>query len=112
MASAELLGSFEHRVLLACLHLEREAYTASIVNELAARTGRDVAPAAVYIALKRLEKRGLVDSELRRETGGGDQRERRYFVPTKEALALLRRAHRELLALSRGLEPRLTGGRG
>jgi DNA-binding PadR family transcriptional regulator len=110
MPATELLGSFEHRVLLACLHLEREAYTASVVTELAERTGREVAPAAVYIALKRLESRGLVASELRTESGAGDQRERRYFVPTPEGMELLRRAHNELLALARGLEPRLKEG--
>ena len=107
MPATELLGSFEHRVLLACLHRGGGAYTASVVNELAERTGRDVAPAAVYIALKRLEQRGLVVSELRTESGAGDQRERRYFVPTPEGMELLRQAHGELVALARGLEPHL-----
>ena len=107
MPATELLGSFEHRVLLACLHLKDGAYTASVVNELAERTGREAAPAAVYIALKRLERRRLVVSELRTESGAGDQRERRYFVPTAKGMALLRQAHGELLALARGLEPQL-----
>lgn len=110
MNDKELLGGFEHRVLLAALHLAPEAYTAAIVNELEERTSRSVAPAAVYIALKRLERRGLVWSETRTEASPGERRPRRYFTPTEEAVDLLRNTQRELQSLWRGLAPLLKRG--
>ena len=60
--SRDSLGEFEHMVLLAILRHGGEAYSVPIVLELEQRTGRSVAPAAVYIALRRLEKRGLLRS--------------------------------------------------
>ncbi len=51
----EALGEFEHQVLLTILRLDAESYSVSIVLELEARTGKTVAPAAVHIALTRLE---------------------------------------------------------
>ena len=72
----DILGEFEHHVLLAAVRLEGEAYSAAIVQELERRTGRDVSPAAVYIALRRLEDSGFATSELR--TGEDGSRERRY----------------------------------
>ena len=105
MSTAEILGGFEHRVLLATLHLRREAFTASIVDALEDRSGREVAPAAVYIALKRLEKRGLVVSEVRKEgEDTGTARPRRYFEVTRAGVDLLRETRSELNRLWSGLE--------
>lgn len=103
----ETLGEFEHQVLLAALRLEGGAYSASIVRELERVAGRDVAPAAVYIALRRLEDNGLARSETRRPREGG--RERRYFEPTDEGLALLRKSRRRLTRLWEGVEAALEG---
>lgn len=105
----ELLGGFEHRVLLATVQIGERAYTAAIVDELERRTGRQVAPSAVYIALQRLEHRGLVISQVRREAEVGDKRPRRYFRATPEAIGMLLEARRELEALWQGLEV-LEGG--
>jgi DNA-binding PadR family transcriptional regulator len=104
MPTTDILGGFEHRVLLATLHLRAEAFTASIVDELESRSGREVAPAAVYIALKRLEKRGLVASEVRKEEGSGTVRPRRYFEVTSSGVDLLRETRSELNRLWSGLE--------
>ena len=70
------------------------------------RTGKPVAPAAVYIALRRLEKRGLVSSRLvgPEENGG---RERRYFRIEEEGLERLKESRRALLDLWEGLAPQL-----
>jgi len=100
----DLLGGFEHRVLLAALALGDGAYTASIVDELERRTGREAAPSAVFIALQRLERRGLVESEVRTDEKAGDLRPRRYFRTAEEAKVLLREEQRELKALWGGLE--------
>jgi hypothetical protein len=45
----EALGEFEHVVLLAILHLGDGVYGVPIVDEIQRRTGRSVAPAAVYV---------------------------------------------------------------
>ena len=102
----DALGEFEHRVLLAILRLEAESYSVPIVLELEEKTGKPVAPAAVYIALRRLEKRGLVTSRLVEpdENGG---RERRYFRIEAEGLERLKESRRALLDLWEGLAPQL-----
>ncbi len=105
-----MLGEFEHHVLLALLRQGEEGYSVPIVAELEARTGREVAPAAVYIALRRLEDKGLLTSELRpapREDGG---RERRYYAITPRGLARMAEAREALMKLWDGLELRLGEG--
>lgn len=104
----ETLGEFEHQVLLAAIRLGDRAYSASIVRELEEVTRREVAPAAVYIALRRLEDNGLARSELR--TGAEDARERRYFEPTRKGLALLRESRQRYVSLWDGIESALEGG--
>ena len=59
------LGEFELLVLLAVLRLgEEDASAVSIVDEIAAQTGRDVQRASVYVTIQRLEGKGLVSSWL------------------------------------------------
>ncbi len=103
----EVLGEFEHQVLLAILRLKRESYTVPIVQELERRTGREVAPAAVYIALKRLQKRGMLTSRLTAPEARSGQRRRRYFRIEEPAMAALRESRRTLSQLWEGLEPLL-----
>lgn len=100
----ESLGEFEHQVLLALLRLGGESYSVPLVEELEERTGREVAQAAVFIALRRLEKRGLLTSRLDGDGAGG--RVRRYFAPTEGALKLLRDTRRSLERLWEGLDVR------
>jgi len=97
----ETLGEFEHHVLLATHRLGGEAYSAAIVQELEAVTGREVSAAAVYIALRRLEEGGLAGSAMRAPPEGG--RERRYFHPTSEGLELMRDSRRRFEALWDGV---------
>ena len=60
----EILGEFEHHVLLATVRLGDGAYSASIVEELETETERSPSAAAVYIALRRLEEGAfVVDAE-------------------------------------------------
>jgi len=90
-------------VLLAAVRLGPRAYTVTIVHELEARTGREVAPAAVFIALRRLEEHGLLNSRL--ITPAGDWRTRRLVTVTARGRALLRQSRERLLSLWEGLEP-------
>lgn len=101
----ETLGDFEQLVLLACIRLGSEAYTVSVLDEIAERTGRTVSHSAVYVALRRLEERGLVASRVgdpRPERGG---RARRYFDVRPEAVPELVRARDQLLSMWDGLDP-------
>jgi PadR family transcriptional regulator PadR len=79
------LGEFEHQVLLTILRLGSESYSVPIVLEMEERTERPVSPAAVYIALRRLEKRGLVSSRMEMANVAEGGRPRRYFKLEPEA---------------------------
>lgn len=104
----DVLGEFEHQVLLATLRLKGGAYSTTIVLELERVTGREVAPAAVYIALRRLEEGGFAESELRTPDEGG--KARRYFAVTEPGLALMRESRRRFVALWDGVEGALEEG--
>lgn len=99
------LGEFEHQVLLTILRLGREAYSVSIVSELEDRTGRETSTSAVYVALRRLEKKGLLRSRLETPEESGEPYPRRYFALTEAALEPLKESRRALLDLWDGLEP-------
>ena len=106
-----VLGELEHQVLLAVIRCGGEAYSVPIVLELEARTGREIAPAAVYIALRRLEEKGLAESSLKSPEGDEGGRSRRYFQVTEAGLAELRASKRRFDRLWEGLGPVLESGR-
>lgn len=100
----ESLGEFEQLVLLACLRLGPEAYAVPIIDEIAKHTGRNVSHAAVYVALRRLEKKGFVTSRMgepRAERGG---RSKRHFEVLPHALEALRASRDALLSMWKGVE--------
>jgi len=80
----QTLQHFELHVLLAMLREGGETYSVPLVLALEERTGRPVSQAAVFIALKRLERKGLVTSRLDEPQTG---RARRYFKVTKDGIA-------------------------
>jgi DNA-binding PadR family transcriptional regulator len=109
MHSTSALGEFERIVLLAVLQLGNEAYGVPIVDEIERRTGRKVAPAAVYVTVRRLEERGLVTSWLsdpRPERGG---KARRYVTVTRAGLQTLRESRKVMDQMWRGLDLDLRG---
>jgi DNA-binding PadR family transcriptional regulator len=101
------LGEFEHQVLLTILRLGGESYSVPIVAELDARTGREAATSAVYIALRRLESKGMLTSRLEPPEDSGQPYPRRYFALTAAALEPLKEARQAFLSLWDGLEPAL-----
>jgi len=101
----DTLGEFEQLVLLACLRLGPRAYAVPIINEIEDRTGRSASHAAVYIALRRLEKKGLVESSLGEPTPERGGRAKRYFRVDASARRRLRDSRDALLAMWDGLEP-------
>lgn len=97
-------GEFEHLVLLSTMRLGQGAFTAAIVAELEDRTGREVAPPAVYVALRRLEKKELVTSAMLRGDDQGQLRERRFFEVTEAGLDALRDSRDQLSRMWEGYE--------
>jgi len=100
----EPLGETEHLVLLAVLRLQPVAYGVPILEAIERRTGKELARAAVYIALSRLEERGLLSSRLSDPTPERGGRAKRYFQVSDVAIPLLRERRRGLMNMWRGLE--------
>ena len=99
----EGLGEFEHLVLLAVARLGAEAYGVPIVDELERQTGRRVSRASVYVALKRLENKGLIASVLGEPTPERGGRAKRYFQISPLAERRLQEAHDALVKMWAGL---------
>ncbi|MEX0893535.1 MAG: helix-turn-helix transcriptional regulator [Gemmatimonadota bacterium] len=99
------MGEFEHLVVLAALRIGRDAYGASIIEEIEERTGRDVSQAAAYLTLKRLEAKGWLEG--RQEEGDEERghRDRRCFTVTEEGRRRLERSRAELASMWEGLAP-------
>src|SRR3972149_9172259 len=98
------LGEFEQMVLLAVMQASRaeDAYGVNVHRELEARAKRRVARGAVYMTLDRLEKKGLLSSDLTDPTPERGGRAKRCYQVTKPALAALKSARRALTRLWEG----------
>ena len=103
------LGDMEHLVLLAILRLGKDAYGIPILDEVSARSGRDVSRATVYVALKRLEHKGLVTSRLGDSTPERGGRAKRFFKLKPSGLKALRDSREMFLGLWRDYESVLDG---
>jgi len=98
------LGDIEHLVLLAVLRLGKEAYGIPILDEVSARSGREVSRATVYVALKRLEQKGLLTSRLGDSTPERGGRAKRFFKLKPSGLKALRDSREMFLNLWRDYE--------
>lgn len=103
----DTLGEFEQLVLLAILRLGDDVYGVPIVDEIRRRTGRKVARAAVYVTLRRLEKKGLVGSWMGEPTDERGGKPRRYVKVEDEGRRLLRESRSAMDEMWRGLDPAL-----
>src|SRR5688500_19836489 len=99
------IGEFEQMVLLAIAHLRGEAYGIPIVEEIERRTGRNVARAAVYITLRRLEEKGFVSSWISDPTPERGGKGRRYVKLEAAGVRALREARRAAERMWQGLDP-------
>lgn len=101
------LGEFEKLILLAILRLDTGAYGAAVVRELEERTGREVSEGAVYVALRRLQDKGMVASAVGEPTPERGGRARRYYRVRAAGLEALREARHAWEAMLAGIESRL-----
>ena len=100
MKTPVTLGELEQIVLLAILRLGDDAYGVLIRAEIAERTGRHVAPGALYTTLDRLEIKGVLRSDVGDPTPQRGGRAKRYYSVTpngKRAIASAQRAFHNLL---------------
>ena len=110
MSRPASLGEFEQLVILAILRLDEGAYGVSIRSEIAQRTGRRVAPGALYTTLDRLEEKRLLSSRLGDPTPARGGRSKRFYRVTVQGVAAVKRAQGAFLSLLEGLP--LFGGSG
>jgi DNA-binding PadR family transcriptional regulator len=101
------LGDVEHFVLIALLHLGGESYSVSIVEEIRRRTGRDIAKAAIYIALRRLEEKGLLVSRMGEATAERGGRAKRFFRLTPAGKRQLQQAREAFVRMWAGADQQL-----
>lgn len=107
MPKGDLVGEFEHLVLLAVVRLGDEAYGMTVRREIEERTGRDVTIGAVYRTLERLARKGLVESRREaRHTPVRGGRARRFFRLTREGHTALSESRRMLDRMWEGVRLR------
>ncbi len=102
--SDDSAGEFEQMVLLAVLHLGDEAYGVPVVEEIRRRTGRGVLRPAVYVALRRLEKKGLVQSRTGDPLPERGGRARKFYDVTPSGMEVVRDARQAWLSMWDGLQ--------
>lgn len=93
MADKEkFLGEFEQMTMLALIQLGSDAYGAKIRQLLHSEVNRNVAIGAIYSTLERLEKKGMVTSQLGEATAERGGRAKRFFNVTSQGQVALKRA--------------------
>ena len=100
----EFLGAFEQLVLAALVRLGDQAYGMAVRQEIAERTGRDVASGAVYATLDRMEEKGRVMSRTGESTPERGGKAKRYFELTAAGEQALRDSVRQLERMVKGLK--------
>ena len=99
----QLLTDFELMILLAILRAGDEAYGVVIAREIESTAGRAVLLGAVYAALERLERNGLVASSVGEPTASRGGRAKRFFRVTPRGLRSVKDTQRALVALWSGV---------
>jgi DNA-binding PadR family transcriptional regulator len=109
------LGDLEQLVLFALVRLGGEAHSAAIAAEIAVRSGREVAPGALYTVLDRLQDKGFVDGwigESTPERGGRRRKVYRIEAAGARSLRAWYGGLRDLAAGTGKVLDRLAEGRG
>jgi DNA-binding PadR family transcriptional regulator len=99
----ELLTDFELMILLAILRVGPDAYGVPISQEIERTGGRSVMLPAVYAALERLEKSGMVASRIGAPTPQRGGRGKRIFRVTPRGVRAVKEMQKALVALWSGV---------
>jgi DNA-binding PadR family transcriptional regulator len=105
MARGDLVGSLEHMVLLALVHLGSNAYGMTVRREIEQRTGRDISIGAIYTTLQRLEDKGYVTSTVGKPTAERGGRAKRIFRLEANGRRALRASQMAIEQMTAGLPP-------
>jgi DNA-binding PadR family transcriptional regulator len=97
--SRRLLTDFEIMILLAITRVGNDAYGVTIAREIEETAGRAVQLPAVYVALDRLEKQGLVRSWVGEATPQRGGRAKKHFALTRAGLGSVHDTRDALTAL-------------
>jgi PadR family transcriptional regulator PadR len=93
------LGEFEEMLMLTIAVLDNNAYGVSIKDEMATRLNRSVSIGAMQTALRRLQKKGFLNSSFGEATNVRGGKRKRYFQITslgREAIEQARDARNSL----------------
>jgi DNA-binding PadR family transcriptional regulator len=101
------IGEFEQLILFALVRLGTDAHGVPIRREIEERAGRAVSPGALYTALDRLEKRGLVSSRLGDPTPERGGKRKRLYTLQPAGERALARVFESLRLMSSGVARRL-----
>jgi PadR family transcriptional regulator PadR len=105
----QFLTDFELMILLAILRVGENAYGVPVAREIETTAGRTVLLGAVYAALDRLQRAGLVSSTVGDPTPERGGRAKRFFRVTGNGLRAIKDTQRALTALWTNV-PALKGG--
>jgi DNA-binding PadR family transcriptional regulator len=97
----ENLGEFEELVLLAVMSLGDDATGATIQERLEREASRSASLGAIYAALDRGHRKGLVESWLAEPADGQVGRRRRHYAVTAEGSVAVAESRRVREALWR-----------
>lgn len=101
------LGEFEQLVMLAVVHVSANdgpAYGVPVVDEIERRTGRKAAHASVYLTLRRLEQKGLLESWKSDPTPERGGKARHCVRVTRAGIAALKASRETLDRMWQGLD--------
>lgn len=101
------LGELEQTLLYALIAAGPDTPGLTLRREVRRRSGRDLAPGAVYTALGRLEDRGLVASHLVDGGSARGGRPARLYSIRPAGAKELAEAYRHVEAMAEGLTGRL-----
>lgn len=85
----ENIGELEELVLLTVGSLLDEAYAINILNEIKEKTGRKLDVTAIHSVLRRLEKKGYVNSTMGGATKERGGRRKRFFLLNQAGRSVL-----------------------
>ena len=93
------LGNLEETILLLVMIMEDEAYGYSVSKEYHKQNGKEISISAVHTVLSRLEKKGLIKSEMGGTTEERGGRRKRIFKTTDYGVRTIQelKAHRTRL---------------
>jgi DNA-binding PadR family transcriptional regulator len=103
----ESIGELEELTLLVVGTLMDNAYALTIQEEINEKANRNLDITAIHSVLRRLEKKGLLNSEMRGATNERGGRRKRYFKLTHAGRAIIENTMRVKMDMYHKL-PKLT----